>query len=72
MIRLLNTASHIIHVYRTKIKDMVDLKEKIEQEIKATKKRETLKNVFDDIVKGLKFCLDANDNTFQQHICGNF
>ena len=37
--------------------DMADLKERIEQEIRSLKK-EALENVFDDLVKGLKFCID--------------
>ena len=42
-----------------------DLKERIEQGIKAIK-NETLGNIFDDIVKRLKFCIDMNGDTFEQ------
>ena len=42
-----------------------DLKERIEQRIKAIKS-ETLENIFDDIVKRLKFCIDMNGDTFEQ------
>ena len=42
-----------------------DLKERIEQGIKAIK-NETLENIFDDIAKRLKFCIDMNGDTFEQ------
>ena len=45
--------------------DTADLKETIEQGIKAIK-NETLENVFDGIVKRLKFCIDVNGDTFEQ------
>ena len=48
-----------------KVNNIVYLKKRIEQEIKVIKK-ETLENVFDDIVKGHKFCIDVNGNTFEQ------
>ena len=47
------------------VNDATDLKEKIEQGIKAMK-NETLENVFDGIVKRLKFCIDVNDDTFEE------
>ena len=47
------------------VNDTADLKERIEQGIKAIK-YETLEYVFDGIVKRLKFCIDANDDTFEQ------
>ena len=50
-------------VYKAKVNDIADLKERIKQEMKALKK-ETLENVVDDIVKELKFCSDVNGDTF--------
>ena len=47
------------------VNNTADLKERIEQGIKAIK-NETLENVFDDIVKRLKFCINVNGNTFEQ------
>ena len=47
------------------VNDTADLKERIEQGIK-TIKNETLENVFDGIVKRLKFCIDVNGDTFEQ------
>ena len=46
------------------VNDTADLKERIEQGIKAIK-NETLENVFDSIVR-LKFCIDVNGDTFEQ------
>jgi hypothetical protein len=51
-------------VYNTKVEDICELKNRIEKEIKAIKK-ETLQNVFNDILKRLKFCIDVNGNTFE-------
>ncbi len=53
------------NVYKTKVEDICQLKNRIEKEIKAIKK-ETLQNVFNDILKRLKFCIDVNGNTFEQ------
>jgi len=53
------------NVYKTKVKDINELKNRIEKEIKAIKK-ETLQNVFNDILKRLKLCIDVNGNTFEQ------
>ena len=47
------------------VNDTADLKRRIEQGIKATK-NETLENIFDGIVKRLKFCIDVNGDTFEQ------
>ena len=47
------------------VNDTADLKQRIEQGIKAIK-NETLENVFDGIVKKLKFCIDVNGDTFEQ------
>ena len=44
-----------------------DLKNRIEEEIKSIT-RETLENVFDSILKRLKFCIDVNGNTFEQYL----
>ena len=52
-------------VYKTTVNDTADLKERIEQGIKAIK-NETLENVFDGIVKRLKFCISVNGDTFEQ------
>ena len=49
------------------VNDTADLKERIEQKIKAIK-NERLENVFDGIVKSLKFCIDVNGDTFQQKL----
>lgn len=54
-------------VYKTRVDDIDDLKDRIEQEIKAITK-ETLENVFDGIVKRLNFCIDVNGNTFEQYM----
>ena len=51
-------------VYKTKVNDIADLKERIEQESKAIK-NETLENVFDGIVTRFKFCIDVNGDTFE-------
>ena len=48
-----------------KVSNIAYLKERIEQEIKVIKK-ETSENVFDGIVKGHKFCIHVNGNTFEQ------
>ena len=48
-----------------KVSNIAYLKERIEQEIKVIKK-ETSKNVFDGIVKGHKFYIDVNGNTFER------
>lgn len=53
------------NVYKTKVEDICELKNRIEKEIKAIKK-ETLQNVFNDILKRLKFCIDVNGNAFEQ------
>ena len=50
---------------KIKVNDTADLKERIEQGIKAIK-NERLENVFDGIVKRLKFWIDANGDTFEQ------
>ena len=47
------------------VNDTANLKQRIEQGIK-TIKNETLKNVFDGIVRRLKFCIDVNGDTFEQ------
>ncbi len=54
-------------VYKTKVNDIADLKDRVEQEIKVIKK-ETLENVFNGIVKRLKFCIDVNGDTFEQYM----
>ena len=56
---------------KTKINDIVDLKERIEQEIKAMKKRETLENVFDGLVKRLNCRIDVNGDTLSSSMCRN-
>ena len=47
------------------VNDTADLKERIEQGIKAIN-NETLEKVFDGIVKGFKVCIDVNGDTFEQ------
>ena len=47
------------------VNDTAESKEKIEQGIKATK-NETLENIFDGIVKRLKFCIYVNGDTIEQ------
>jgi hypothetical protein len=54
-------------VYKTSINDIDDLKDRIEREIKGIKK-DTLNNVFNGIVKRLKFCIDVNGDTFEQYM----
>jgi hypothetical protein len=44
-----------------------DLKDRIEREIKGIKKY-TLNNVFNSIVKRLKFCIDVNGDSFEQYM----
>ena len=46
------------------VNDTAHLKERIEQGIKAIKNK-TLENIFDSIVKRLKFCIDVNGDTFE-------
>ena len=53
-------------VGKTKVTGSANLKERIEQEIKAIKKA-ILENVFDDMVKIFKFCIDLNGGTFEQY-----
>ena len=55
------------NVYKTSVNDIDDLKDRIEREIKAIRK-DALNNVFDGIVKRLKFCIDVNDDTFEQYM----
>ena len=50
-------------MYKAKVNDIADLKERIKQEMKALQKQ-TLENVVDGIVKRLKFCSDVNGDTF--------
>ena len=52
-------------VCKKKVSNIAYLKERIEQEITVIKKK-TSENVFDGIVKGHKFCIDVNSNTFEQ------
>ena len=54
-------------IYETKVNDIVESKERTEQEIKTIKK-ETMENVFDGLVKRLNCCIDVNDGTFEQHM----
>lgn len=54
-------------VYKTKVNDTDDLKDRIEKEIQVINKQ-TLHSVFDNIVKRLKFCIDVNGDTFEQYI----
>ena len=56
-----------MYVYKTRVNDIDDIKDRIEREIKAIKK-ETLNNVFSGIVKRLTFYIDVNDETFEQYI----
>ena len=53
-------------VYKAKVNKIDDLKERIEQEMKALK-NEILENVFDSFVKRIKFCIDVNGDTFEQY-----
>ena len=48
--------------HKTKVNDIADSKERIEQEIKAIKQRE----IGNRIIKRLKFCTNVNDDTFMQ------
>ena len=71
MICLLDIAHHIC--IQNKSQRYCRFKEeRIKQEIKAIKLKERLKNVFDGIVRRLKFCINVNDDTFEQRICRNF
>jgi hypothetical protein len=54
-------------IYKTKVNDIDDLKYRIEKEIKDINK-ETLHNVFNNIVKRLKLCIDVNGGTFEQYM----
>ena len=47
------------------VNDTADLKERIEQGIKAIK-NQTLKNVCDVIIKRFKVCIDVDGDTFEQ------
>jgi hypothetical protein len=54
------------NIYKTNVKDLNDLKNRITQEINAIKK-ETLHNVFLEIVKRLHFSISVKGNTFEQY-----
>ena len=58
-------------VYTRTIVDIDHLKRRIDEEIKSSKKK-TLQNVFDCIPYRLKFCIDANGNTFEQYLWNIF
>ena len=53
------------NVYKTKVEDICELKNRTEKEIKVIK-RQTLQNVLNDILKRLKFCINVNGNIFEQ------
>ena len=55
-----------IEVDKTNVNDIGEFKERIKQEMKTTKKKETLENVFGGLVKSLKFCIDVNGAAFEQ------
>jgi hypothetical protein len=52
------------NVYKSPIKDMNDLKTKIEMEIKSITK-ETLSNVFSNIVKRMNLCISVDGDHFE-------
>ena len=52
-------------IYKTEANDIVDLKERIKQEIKPIQKQ-TLENVFDGLVKRHNYCIDVHGDTFEQ------
>ncbi len=43
------------NIYETRVNDIDDLKDRIKREMKAIKKKQTLDNVFNGIVKRLNF-----------------
>ena len=57
-------------VYKTLVNDIANLKKELNKKLKLSKKKrkKTLENVFDDIVKRLRFCINVNGNTFEQRI----
>ncbi|CAF1171942.1 unnamed protein product [Rotaria sordida] len=55
------------NVYKTPVQALDDLKTRITKEIKIIKK-ETLRDVFSEIVKRLNFCIEVKGSTFEQYL----
>jgi hypothetical protein len=55
------------NIYKTRIKDLDDLKTRITQEIQLIEKK-TLHNVFLEIGKRLNFCISLEGNTFEEYL----
>ncbi len=55
------------NIYKTRIKDLNDLKTRITQEVQSIEKK-TLENVFLEIGKRLNFCISLQGNTFEQYL----
>ena len=55
------------NIYKTRIKDLDDLKDRITQEIQLIDKK-TLHDVFLEIGKRLNFCISVEANTFEQYL----
>lgn len=55
------------NIYKTKVKDLDDLKTRITQQIQLIEKK-TLENVFVEIRKRLNFCISLEGNTFEQYL----
>ena len=52
-------------MFKTKVEDIREVKNRIEKETKVVKKQ-ALQYVFKDILKRLKFCIDVSDNNLEQ------
>lgn len=55
------------NVYKTKVEDLNDLKSRITREIHEIT-TETLDNVFLEIKKRLRFCIEVNGDNFEQYL----
>ena len=56
-----------INVYKARVQDINDLKTRIIEEIRAISK-ETLHDVFLEVEKRLKFCVEVHGDTFEQYL----
>jgi hypothetical protein len=55
------------NIYKTRIKDLDDLKDRITQEIQSINQK-TLQNVFLEIGRRLNFCISLEGDTFEQYL----
>ena len=55
------------NVYKTRVRDLDDLREKITREIEGIR-RESLEKVFSEIEKRLLLCISVKGGTFEQYL----